>query len=60
MISHNIGKQLYMQDKLYGELRRVVGEDGRLTVGHLKDLKYLKACVQENLRLNPIAFGLGN
>jgi len=46
------------QAKLYNEIRTAAGT-GELTVQKLNSLKYLRACIQESLRINPIAIGAG-
>ena len=42
------------QELLYREICEVVGKTGQMTEKKLVKMRYLKACVNESLRLNPI------
>eukprot|EP00088_Acartia_fossae_P027881 TRINITY_DN28634_c0_g1_i1.p1 TRINITY_DN28634_c0_g1~~TRINITY_DN28634_c0_g1_i1.p1 ORF type:complete len:285 (+),score=86.81 TRINITY_DN28634_c0_g1_i1:32-856(+) len=45
------------QEKLYEEIVRVVGADGKMTEEALTDMRYLKACQTESARIAPVAIG---
>jgi len=42
------------QEKLHQEIVKVTGKTGQMTEASLTELRYLKACIAESLRLNPI------
>lgn len=56
---YNLGRNPHVQDKLYQEVLSVVGQDENVTSQSLAKLSYLKACVKESMRLNPIVAALG-
>lgn len=56
---YNLGRNPHVQDKLYQEVLSVVGQDEDVTSQSLAKLSYLKACVKESMRLNPILSSLG-
>lgn len=56
---YNLGRNPHVQDKLYQEVLSVVGQDEDVTSQSLAKLSYLKACVKESMRLNPIVAALG-
>ena len=45
------------QEKLYQEIVRVVGKDGKMTEDRLAEMRFLKACQQESARMCPVALG---
>jgi len=52
---HHLAMNPDKQDILYEEVVRVVGKDGLMTEAKLLDMRYLKACLQESMRMIPIA-----
>jgi hypothetical protein len=44
---------------LYEEIRTVVGDSARVTEAHVAKMRYLKACLEESLRILPTVIGLG-
>ncbi|XP_078343625.1 cytochrome P450 10-like [Oculina patagonica] len=51
---YNLARNPHAQEKLYQEVESVVGKDGDVTSQSLAKLSYLKACVKESMRLNPV------
>ena len=50
---YNLGKYPHIQDKIYQEVKRVVGKDGDVTTKHLAKVSYLKAFTRESMRCAP-------
>jgi len=53
-LMYNLGRNPHVQEKLYQEIENVVGKEEDVTSQSLAKLSYLKACVKESLRLNPV------
>ncbi|XP_073228662.1 cytochrome P450 10-like [Porites lutea] len=51
---YNLGKYPHIQDKIYQEVKSVVGKDGNVTTKHLAKVSYLKAFTRESMRLTPV------
>nr|WPM94883.1 cytochrome p450 314A1a [Polyphagotarsonemus latus] len=51
-ILFHIASNPEVQNKLYLEIKNVLGKNKNVESDHLKKLKYLKACVKESFRLN--------
>lgn len=51
---YNLARHPEVQEKLHQEVISVLGEDGDVTPGSLAKMSYLKACVKESSRLNPV------
>lgn len=49
---YDLGTNPAIQEKLYQEINRVVGNSDEITAEHLNNLKYLKCVVKESLRLH--------
>ncbi|KAE8745658.1 Cytochrome P450 CYP301 [Frankliniella occidentalis] len=47
------------QEKLHGEVVRVLGPDGAVTASALEDMPYLRAVLKEVLRMYPVVIGNG-
>ncbi|XP_068083408.1 probable cytochrome P450 49a1 [Anabrus simplex] len=55
---HYLARNLDKQEKLYQELKTVLpSKDQTITAQNLEDMKYLKACIKESMRLSPTAAG---
>ncbi|XP_068083402.1 probable cytochrome P450 49a1 isoform X2 [Anabrus simplex] len=55
---HYLARNLEKQDKLYQELKRILpSKDQTITAQNLEDMKYLKACIKESMRISPTAPG---
>ena len=52
---YNLSKHRHIQDKLFLELSRVIGDAGVITADHYNHLHYLKMCLKESMRLTPTA-----
>ncbi|KAJ9594072.1 hypothetical protein L9F63_014505, partial [Diploptera punctata] len=58
ILIYYLAKNPVEQEKLHDELRRILpSPDDVMTADKLEDMKYLKACVKESIRLSPITFG---
>ncbi|XP_077483619.1 putative cytochrome P450 49a1 [Amblyomma americanum] len=56
---YNLAKNPDAQEKARQEVLSVVGEDCRVVESrHLNNLPYLKACLKESLRINPVLSGV--
>jgi cytochrome P450 len=53
LVLHLAGN-LHVQDEAHKELMRVVGSGRLPTLADMRDLPYIRACVKEMLRMNPI------
>jgi cytochrome P450 len=47
---YELGKNLEVQQELYEEIKRIVGDNRIVNEDHLEKLKFLKNCVKESLR----------
>jgi len=56
---YNLARHPEVQEKLHQEVISVLGEDGDVTPGSLAKMSYLKACVKESSRLNPVFLANG-
>lgn len=50
-----MGRNPTIQDKVFEEIQQVCGKNQKLTSSHLDSTTYLKACINETLRLFPVA-----
>lgn len=58
ILLYYLAKNPEKQEKLYDELKRILPSTGEdITVEKLEDMKFLRACLKESMRLSPIAFG---
>ncbi|KAF4523552.1 hypothetical protein B566_EDAN012000 [Ephemera danica] len=58
-VLYHLARNPEQQERLFYELKEAMpSPDSTLTADILEDLKYLKACIKENNRLNPIAIGI--
>nr|WPM94881.1 cytochrome p450 302A1b [Polyphagotarsonemus latus] len=48
-----------IQSKLRKEIELVLDNENNLTEKHLRNMPYLKACVKETMRLQPVSIGIG-
>ncbi|XP_059050485.1 cytochrome P450 4C1-like [Achroia grisella] len=54
-----IGTHSEIQEKVYNEIKNVVGDSDNVTKDHLSQLSYLEAVIKESIRLFPIAPVIG-
>ena len=47
---YNLARYPRIQEKLYQEVKSVVGKDDDITIQHLAKIPYLKACLKESMR----------
>ncbi len=47
---YELGKNSEVQQELYEEIKRVVGDNRTVNEDHLEKMKFLKNCVKESLR----------
>ena len=47
---YNLARFPAVQEKVYQEIRSVLGNDGDVTPQRLAKLRYLKACLKESMR----------
>ncbi|KAG1665314.1 putative cytochrome P450 49a1 [Nymphon striatum] len=55
---YNLAKNPSIQEKLYMEIKSIVkNSDDEITVKDLENLKYLRACLKESMRITPTIMG---
>ena len=54
---YNLSKHPNVQEKLHDELHSVIGDSPVITAEHYNKLHYMKMCLKESMRVNPIIVG---
>ncbi|XP_031571785.1 uncharacterized protein LOC116305923 [Actinia tenebrosa] len=54
---YNLARNPEAQERLYEEIVSVTGKDGYLTAKNMGRISYLKACLKESMRVNPVVIG---
>jgi len=57
LIMYHLATNPDKQEKLYEEIVKIIGKDGKMTEEALAQMRYLKACQQESMRMTPVAIG---
>merc|ERR1711892_546424 len=56
---HHLAIHQDVQETLYQEVLENIGTEGRVTEESLRNMRYLKACIKESMRISPIFASTG-
>ena len=59
MFLYHLATNPEKQELLYGEIQSTIGKNGEITESKLNQLKYLRACMRESMRLFSAVMGVG-
>ena len=59
MFLYHLATNPEKQELLYSEIQSTIGQNGEITESKLNQLKYLRACMRESMRLFSAVMGVG-